>query len=309
MSETTRRLYTRVAFCYHKQGLTQEQIAKNLHMSRQRVNRILSECLDLGIVEIRIHGESSAYLVLETILEERYGLTAVRVAGGANDDSMYTELGFRAGRYLTEIIRDSDIIGFSRGKTLSAMVPHISAIHTKNLVVVQLMGGWNDQHNKMRGDDIVHRLSERMNAKAVMLYAPVLLQDKRLRETFFREPCFLDSYQVIRSCTIAVLGIGQVSGEPPFPTANSDSAWVPKEAVGEICARFFDINGNPVSSEFDDRIIAVERNDLFQIPLRIGVAGSSAKLPAILGALRGGYINALITDAEMALALQTEKAT
>lgn len=42
--------YTRVAYYYYKEGSTQEQIAKRMNMSRQRVNRILSACIEYGIV-------------------------------------------------------------------------------------------------------------------------------------------------------------------------------------------------------------------------------------------------------------------
>lgn len=305
LTEATRALYTRVAFYYYRRGLTQDQIAKSLQMSRQRVNRILGECLELGIVEIRIHGDDSNYLELETQLEKAYNLKAVRVASGVTPENLYGELGLQAGRYLAEVIRDGDIIGFSRGRTLSAVVSQVPPVNHKNLVAVQLMGGWNNRQNTVSGDDIVHRFSERVPASTVMMYAPVLLQDKNLRETIIREPYFLDAYKVIRACTIAVLGIGQVGTSALLPTvygADFDS-YLPREAVGEVCARFYDIHGNPVKSDFDDRIVAVERDDLLKIPLRIGVAGLSAKLPSILGAVRGGYINVLITDAETAMAL------
>ena len=134
----------------------------------------------------------------------------------------------------------------------------------------------------------------------------MLLQDKKLRETIVREPYFHDAYKVIQACSIAVLGIGQVGMSALLPTVYGEdfNSHLPQEAVGEVCAHFFDIYGKPVASEFDDRIIAVARDDLTRIPLRIGVAGLPAKLPAILGAVRGGYINVLVTDAETAIAMQ-----
>lgn len=308
LTEATRALYTRVAFYYYRRGLTQDQIAKSLQMSRQRVNRILGECLELGIVEIRIHGDDSNYLELETQLEKHYGLKAVRVVSGVTPENIYAELGRHAGRYLAEVMRDGDIVGFSRGRTLSAMVSQMPPVNHKNLVAVQLMGGWNDRQNTVSGDDIVHRFSERVPVSTVMLYAPVLLQDKNLRETITREPYFHDAYKIIQSCTIAVLGIGQVGTSALLPTVQGDyfGSHLPPEAVGEICAHFYDIQGNPVSNDYEDRIIAVERDDLMKIPLRMGVAGLPAKLPSILGAVRGGYINVLVTDAETAMALSKD---
>lgn len=308
LTEAMRALYTRVAYYYYKRGQTQEEIAKTLQMSRQRVNRILGECLELGIVEIRIHGGDSNYLEIETSLEKHFGLKAMRIVSNVTPANVYAELGLHAGRYLAEVIRDGDVIGFSRGLTLSGLVSQMPAVNHKNLVAVQLMGGWNSRQNTVSGDDIVHRFSERVPVRTVMLYAPVLLKDRQLRETIIREPYFCEAYEVIKACTVAVLGIGHIGENALLPTTYGDdfNSHLPHEVVGEVCAHFYDIEGRPVPSEFDDRIIAVARQDLLEIPLRIGVAGLPAKLPAILGALRGGYINALVTDAETAMALHQE---
>ena len=51
--------------------------------------------------------------------------------------------------------------------------------------------------------------------------------------------------------------------------------------------------------------IAPER--LHAIPRRIGVAGGARKYPAVRAALRGGWINVLITDAASAHRLAEER--
>lgn len=309
LSEATRALYTRVAYYYHRRGLTQEEIAQSLQMSRQRVNRILSDCVDLGIVEIRINSEDSGFLELETKLEACYGLKTVRVVGGVTPENRYPEIGLQAGRYLAEIIRDGDVIGFSRGRTVSGVVEQMPPINRKNLVAVQLMGGWNNRQNTVGGDDIVHRFSERVGVTdTVMLYAPVLMHDKKLRESMVCEPSFTEAYKIIKTCTIAVLGIGWVGKDALLPTMYEEdfNASLPDEVVGEVCAHFYNIHGQPVASQFDDRIIAISRQDLMNVPFRIGVSGQPEKLPAVLGAVRGGYINVLVADAETALALYQE---
>ena len=307
LSEAARSLYTRVAFYYHRRGLTQGEIAQNLQISRQRVNRILSACLDLGIVQIRINSEDSNFLELEAWLEQQYNLNAVRIAAGVTPENIYTEVGLHAGRYLAEVVRDGDIIGFSRGRTLSGMVSHMPAINHRDLVAVQLMGGWNKRQDNVSGDDIVRDFSEKAPvARTVMLYAPVLLRDKNLHDTIVNEPYFTEAYKVIKSCNIAVLGIGRVGKDALLPAVyESDNDFrLPDGAVGEVCAQFYDIHGQPVVGEINEHIITIQYEDLMNIPLRIGVAGQVSKLPAILGAVRGGYVNVLVTDAETALAMK-----
>lgn len=303
LDQDEQALYARIAHYYYKSGLTQEEIAKRLRMSRQRVNRILGKCVSLGIVEIHIHGDVSGYLELETALEKKYGLRAVRVVEQTLDEEeSYAALGQCAGRFLAEVIQDNDVIGFSRGRTLSALVDRIPRIECSNLVATQLMGGWNNRFNSINGDSIVLRFSERIPAEVNMLYSPVLVVDESVREGILREPYYRKSYAVLKSCTIAVLGITDID-HAKFPQLERTKWTVPPNAAGETCARLYDVDGKPIKTDLERRIMALELEDLLRIPLRIGVAGMPRKTKAILGALRGGYINALVTDSGVAAAL------
>ena len=76
--------------------------------------------------------------------------------------------------------------------------------------------------------------------------------------------------------------------------------------VGEICTHCFDADGQPVEFPFSNRILAISREDYKNIPTRIGIAGGPEKLAAIRAALRGGYVNVLITDLDTAAALLDE---
>lgn len=294
--------YIRVANYYYKSGLTQEEIAKNMNISRQRVNRMLSKCIKMGIVRISIEGVDDTNLGLETELEKKYGLKAVRISGNVSEENVYEEIGKTAAEYLARIISKGDIIGFSRGRSMSALVDFMPAIKSNNVTVTQLMGGWNNQQTKIKVDDIVHRFSEKIKATSSALYAPVVVNNPELRKAITNEPFFYEAYSVIKSCSIAVVGIGDATDKKILPTMEKEDYeyCIDKNAVGEICAHFFDINGNVVKTPLDERVIAVELEDFFKIPMRIGVAGSKSKIPAILGALRGGYINSLVTDLDTA---------
>jgi len=66
--------------------------------------------------------------------------------------------------------------------------------------------------------------------------------------------------------------------------------------VGDVCGLHFDISGREKCGELCERLVTIQKDDLLKIPLRIGVAGGPGKVNPILGALRIGYINALVTD-------------
>jgi DNA-binding transcriptional regulator LsrR (DeoR family) len=74
-------------------------------------------------------------------------------------------------------------------------------------------------------------------------------------------------------------------------------------AVGDICLRYFDAEGAVVGSQFDDRVVGIAPDQFQAIPRRVGVAGGERKHDAILGALRGGWLNVLVTDVDTAARL------
>ncbi|MDO8969117.1 MAG: sugar-binding domain-containing protein, partial [Saprospiraceae bacterium] len=67
-------------------------------------------------------------------------------------------------------------------------------------------------------------------------------------------------------------------------------------AVGDIALRFFDIQGQPVQSEIDQRVIGITFAQLKRTRRVVGISGGVEKFQSVLGALRGKLINVLITD-------------
>lgn len=309
LSEDTARIdridLIRIANYYYKAGMTQEQIAKSMNMSRQRVNRLLARCIDQGIVTISIEGLEGTNLAIEAELEKKFRLKAVRVAAISSEENAYRELGEVSAQYLESIVASGDVIGFSRGRNVSALVDMMPRHRIGGLTVTQLMGGRNDDQSKASVDDIVHRFCEKTGSTPTLLYAPVLVNNPSLRKAIMEEPFFKDAYTVIRSCTIAVVGIGDAARDHGYIGEGDLVGNRASEArpVGEICTHYYDIEGSSIRSDLSDRVIAVTYDDYMRIPTRIGVAGLPSKRNAIIGAIRGGFINALVTDIGTAEAL------
>jgi deoxyribonucleoside regulator len=76
-------------------------------------------------------------------------------------------------------------------------------------------------------------------------------------------------------------------------------------AVGDVCGLHFDLQGDEVCQTFCERLVTISKEDLFEIPERMGIAGGPGKVQPALGALRGGYINTLVTDDQTARQILT----
>jgi len=73
--------------------------------------------------------------------------------------------------------------------------------------------------------------------------------------------------------------------------------------VGDILGQFFDADGAVIDLPIHERRIGIDLSDLVNIPKVVGVAGGLHKTEAILGALRGRFLDILVTNELTALAL------
>ena len=75
-------------------------------------------------------------------------------------------------------------------------------------------------------------------------------------------------------------------------------------AVGEIVGRFFDADGNECQTEYSNRVVSIELDEIKQIPEVVAiVAGGNKRTAAIHAAIQGNIIKSLVIDQAGAQAL------
>jgi DNA-binding transcriptional regulator LsrR (DeoR family) len=108
-----------------------------------------------------------------------------------------------------------------------------------------------------------------------------------------------------RNVSTAVVGIGTATEDATlvklgYLTAKDARALVDQGVVGDILGQFYDIDGKVLKLPIHARRIGVDLEDLKAVNTVIGVAGGEQKVDAILGALRGQHLNALVTNESVA---------
>ena len=73
-----------------------------------------------------------------------------------------------------------------------------------------------------------------------------------------------------------------------------------EDGVGDIASRFFDINGAIALNELNDRVVGFRLEELKEKEWAIAIAVGINKINALIGALRGGFMNVLYTDEKTA---------
>jgi len=303
------RLLAKVARMYHERGLRQPQIAAELSLSQPRVSRLLKQAADVGIVRTVVTLPPGVHTDLEEQLQRRYQLRDAVVvdAAGAGEDVM-PALGAAAADYLDVTLTGGHLIGVSSWS--ETLIAAVDVMHRKNTRVVdrvvQIVGGLGDPAVQMRATHLTGRLAELTGGEPVFLSAPGLVRTAAARRALMSDPAIVEVTGLWSKLTDAVVGVGSL--EPSSLLRRSGNAIGEAEqdelrklgAVGDVCFRFFDADGTLVRSDLDQRLIGITPTDLLNVPRRIAVAGGARKFSAVRGALRGRWVNVLVTDLELA---------
>ncbi|MBN9020566.1 MAG: sugar-binding transcriptional regulator, partial [Rhizobiales bacterium] len=101
--EAARQIYS-VLVMHFQEGITQAEIAKLTKLSHAKVNRLIKQGREMGMVEITIRSQYQALFDLETRFREATGLEAVRITPTAspNPHTILHQVGAAAASLLLE---------------------------------------------------------------------------------------------------------------------------------------------------------------------------------------------------------------
>ena len=329
------RLMTRVARLYYEGDLKQPEIAAQLNLSQASVSRLLKRAQDEQIVRITVSPPVGAYPDLEEALAERYALREVVVVDSLRDDEaeIMRDLGAAAAYYVETTLRPAEVVGIASYASLLAMIdaihPHVAraagrprgaASHGQDepVRVVQLTGGLGNPAAEAHGTQLTRRLASLLRGEPILLPVPGLAGSPAERALFVRDSFVRAALDTFQRVTLALVGIAPIEGVGTAGLAASFmGSFTPAErrrladlgAVGFICHRFYDARGVPLRTPFDSRLTAIAPDQLMRVERRVGITGGARRTEAIRAALKGGWVNILITDQFTAGRLLQERST
>lgn len=299
-----KELLAQVASLYYDQALTQSDVARRVGVSRSTISRLLKEAREEGIVEIVINYPWRTACVLEKELQEHFGIqhVSVLVSQGRSYEEILWGLGNLSARYLESILQPEVILGISWGTAIYQTVRALRPELRLAIKVVQMIGAVGSSDPLIDGPDLARFLANLYGGEYHYLHVPLIVEDAGLVEGLMRESHVQQTLQLARKSDVALVGIGGVAPEVSsmlragFLSRAELQQLAEIGAAGDICGRLYDINGTALDVPIDKRIIGIKLDDLRQVKHVVGVAGGEQKARAILGALRGKRITALVTD-------------
>lgn len=284
---------------FYDRGQTQAEIARQLKLDPSTISRHLKKAREEGIVRIEICPPRRLDVDLGRGLAERFRLRRAVVV--IDDDGVVSAVAKAAADYLNTLLANGTRFGLSFGRMPAAVVHSLQPGTVSDLEISLLLGGFSTTMAGIQGHEIAkHVGSLYPRSRVHYLHAPLLVDFPDIKQVMLRDGSIQAGLSAAASSELALVGIGSLSESAPLVRCGHLGAEDRKRllqagAVGDICARFFRIDGRPVL-DLDDRLIAIEREELARIPTVVAVAAGPEKYEAIPGALRTGWVHTLVTD-------------
>ncbi|MFJ7748872.1 sugar-binding transcriptional regulator [Arthrobacter sp. NPDC097144] len=289
---------------YYEAGLSQGEVAQRLGLSRPTVSKLIQYGKDRGYVTIAIHDPREQGSTLAAELREVFGLADVRLAVVPDAPHLLGELGKVGAAVLAENVRDGDLVGVTWGSTMYSVARSLSRQERHGVEIIQLKGGVSYTTRATNDFETITLFCNAFGAFARTLPLPVIFDSVEVKRLVEEEKHIRRVIQMGREADVAVFTVGAIRPDAMLFNlgylSETEKAGISARAVGDICSRFIDDDGNACVPQLDERTVGITLADLRGIPTRLLVAGGEEKVTAIEAALRAGYATHLVIDSDTA---------
>lgn len=316
-----RRLLVQCLQRFYRHGQAQKDIAAALGVSPATVSRLLRRAFDDGLVRVELDLPRTQELELRLIAT--YGLRDAVVITSGGRSEVKADLGAAAAAYFERVARDGMRVGLSCGFTLYQTIRQLRERRFRGLQLYPLSGESTLKLVDLFPNTLVGMMAAKYRPHVQAYALPVqhlisLREIERERRRLLRDAEVRRIYETAQDVDIALAGIGLIGEQTPGFCALAESYGVSVRrlrqlgVVGEINYQPFDAQGalvdRPELRALMRRILSVESSRLQALSrcrdrYVVAVAGGRAKAEAVRGALRGSFMNVLVTDEDCAAIL------
>jgi deoxyribonucleoside regulator len=288
---------------YFIEGLPQAQIGKLANVSQSKISRMLALARQRGLVRVTVPEYEPRNLALEHQLQERLHIESlvIRTAAGSKTKDLRQVMGYFAAPIVSGWIRSGSKVAISGGRTMQSLIESMKPSgRVQDVTVLQAMGNIDSSPGSYDAVELGRRLAQVSSGTFLTLNTPAILPDA---ETCSR----LLSLEQIRAvmgglakADIALVGIGTLENsvfvERKALGLREIETLREAGAVGEVLGRFYGASGQECASPLRDRVVSLGLEELRRIPNVVAVVSGADRRDAILAAIRGGLVKALVID-------------
>lgn len=278
-------------------GRTQEQVARELHLSRPTVSKLLAFAKRRGFVQVVIHDPRETDESAMKLVRSAFHLLDLRVVStvGSSPQILRESLAAAGAEAIAAVIRDGDTIGLMGSRTVSALAHRLDADVAHSVRVVELAPGLSPAHAAQL---TVRMLAARLGGNGFELGRPTFYGTAAQKNAVEQEPRVHRALAAAAQCRLAVFTVGGIGDDGLLEAGLSAAEFeeLVQRAVGDIGARFIDARGRVCLPDLNNRTLGISLPELRHMEQRLLVAAGPEKRAAIYATLAHGYANRLVTD-------------
>lgn len=304
MNEKNRKQLAKVAYLYYIEEKNQEDIAKELGVYRTTVSRMLTKARMEGIVKIEIKDFDTNLFQLESYIREKYHLKQIDIVPNNNYEThaqLEEAVAGTAAATIRQLLTDDMKVGISWGRALSKVVELLNPRQLKGVTFFPMAGGPSHINARYHVNTLVYEMARKFQGDCSFVNAIIVQENKELASGIMASKYFESLRQNWQDVDLAIVGVGGHVDEAnkqwlDMLTKQDFEVIAKSGAVGEICCRFMDADGQEILDELNERTIAIPFSELKAAKNSMAIAYGEEKVAAILAVLRKGYVNHLVTD-------------
>ena len=327
-------LAAEVAKLYYLEQKTQNEISQIIGRSRPTVVRLLKLARDENLIDIHIRNiadpEEKAKQLAHKLcsifgsLNEDY--TRILYTHSVGD-----VLGEKLGRLGAEVIEEI-IFQVHKEKIENPNVSHRVRLGVgmgsqvrfvadssypkricEDLVVIPLIGGFGKGEEMQRNDssELSRRSAKHYRGTWEKLLCPAKVSSSEIKKSLLKEEVISHVMREGRNCDIYLMGMGGVRSDAVVRFVPEGAGLLTEDlltqmartkgVVGTICAQMYTVEGEDCPyPEGNGAIMGISLNDLRRSAKNgsyvLVVAGGETRHRAVLGALKTGCVNCIVTD-------------
>jgi DNA-binding transcriptional regulator LsrR (DeoR family) len=307
LEATEAQVQARVAWYYYVGGMTQQEIANRLGLTRLRVNRIVGQVRSDGLVRIEVKLPLANCVALEERLKARYSLDDVTVVPSVSDPDIQQQMiGEAAGAMLDLLLDDGIGLGVGWGRTLRAAARRLTARRLNGSWVAALMGGLT-RGSGTNTFEVATEFARTLGAECYYVPAPIYCPSVESRSTLLTHYGLADVMRRAREGNVALVSAGDLSSRSLLASTSIVSESLPElraaGAVGDLLGSYLDEYGRIIDHSLNKRVMALSLEELKDYPTSILASGGEHKLAVVRAVLNARYVRRLVTDEAVAGAL------
>lgn len=312
--EQSLNLVVKAAYYYYTSGLSQSEISELLGVSVPTVSRLLKKARDKRIVQFHIPEHFSNCISLESELKKELGLREVIISPNTRDitdTDIKKNVAMEGARYIQRLIKPEDVLGIAWGRTMYYLIHYLNPSQKIEASFVALHGSISDVVDDLDTQSLVSRVSMAFGGHRRVFYSKALGHSPNQLTEYWKSKSGNTILKAFSEITISISGVGALYPVWDSPLVNNE--FFTKEiketlqahnACADIMTRFIDREGNECDTFLKQTTLGISLDTYKKIPTKIVVASGQFMANAIMAIVKGGLVDVLILDYDLATEVQ-----